>query len=446
MNRFLRAALVAIVGLTLPAQAVAGGDQHDLLKKADAIAAKVAKLRGLDQKRTIKRGVMQKHEIRKRLIERVDGEYSAAELAAEELAMKRLGLLPADADYKKLVIDLLTDQIAGFYDPVEQQLYIAGWQQTGMEMFEDILMAHEIDHALQDQHFGLRKFMRPDKGNSDATVARQALVEGDGTALMFEYMMSSMGMEMPWADQKTTAMMSEQMTTAMAGSAMATIPLVLREGLIFPYMKGLAFVAHFRKHHPWKRIDAIYKKPPLSTEHILHPEKYLAYERPDEIKAGAIAALAGFERVYDNVNGEFGLAIFLRQHAGARMKRRGDVYAPREKAERAAAGWGGDRLAIYAPPGHEGKLAGTVGVSYSVWDETADAIEFFEMLSDAMPSLSGGKAIKDGEEYIEYRDDSGATFLAQRKNDAVVLVMGADQSKAPVILEQVWKSWRVKRY
>jgi hypothetical protein len=442
MNSFLRAALVAIVGLTVPAQAVAQGKQDDLLKKADTIAAKVAKLRGLEQKRPIKRGIMQKHEIRKRLIERVDGEYSPAELAAEELAMKRLGLLPPDADYKKLVIDLLTDQIAGFYDPVEQQLYIAGWQQAGMEMFQDILMAHEIDHALQDQHFGLRTFMRPDKGNSDATVARQALVEGDGTALMFEYMMHSMGMEMPWADQKTTAMMSEQMSSAMAGSAMAGVPLVLREGLIFPYMSGLAFVAHFRKHHPWKRIDAIYKKPPLSTEHILHPEKYLAYERPDEIKAGAIAALAGHQRVYDNVNGEFGLTIFLRQHVRAR---RGDEQAIREKAERATAGWGGDRLAIYAPPGHVGKLAGTVGVSYSVWDQTTDAIEFFEMLSDAMPSLSGGKMVKDGEEHIEYRDGSGATFLAQRKNDAVVLIMGADQDKAPVILEQVWKSWKVKR-
>jgi hypothetical protein len=86
-----------------------------------------------------------------------------------------------------------------------------------------------------------------------------------------------------------------------------------------------------------------------------------------------------------------------------------------------------------------------VGVSYSVWDETADAIEFFELLSDAMPSLSGGKAVKDGNEHIEYRDSSGATFLAQRKDDAVVLVMGADQGKAPAIIEQVWKSWRVKR-
>ncbi len=445
MRTLWRSLLVVLMGTALPMQTASAEDQKALLKKADAIAQKVAKLRGLRQRRPIKRGIMQKDAIRARLLERVDQEYSADELAAEELALKRLGLLPADADYKKLVIDLLTEQIAGFYDPVERRLYIAGWQQTGMESLDDILMAHEIDHALQDQHFGLRKFMKPNKQNSDATVARQALVEGDGTALMLEFMMNKMNMEMPWADDKTTNMMSAQISTAMAGAGMNKIPLVLREGLVFPYMRGLSFVAHFRKHHPWKRIDSIYKKPPLSTEHILHPDKYTAYERPDEVTARPIAALDGYRLVFDNVNGELGLAILLRQHAGRRMKARGDIYAPKEKAERAVAGWGGDRIAVYTSPDHDGKLPGTVAISYSVWDAEVDAIEFFEMLSDSMPSLSGGKAKKDGELHVEYVADDKRTVIAQRKGDSVVLVIGAETDKATAIVEQVWKSWRVRR-
>src|SRR5262245_16802136 len=161
--------------------------QKDLLAKADAIAVKVSAARGLKVKRKIERGVMGKDQIRTRILARVDQEYSPAELAAEELAMKRMGMLPADADYKKIVIDLLTDQIAGFYDPWERRLYIANWNTTGIEMMDDAVMAHEIDHALQDQHFNLRTFMTAEAKNADATSARQALVEGDGMALMLEY-------------------------------------------------------------------------------------------------------------------------------------------------------------------------------------------------------------------------------------------------------------------
>ena len=427
-----------------PAEAKAEAKTKDqkLLHKADAIAVKVAEMRGLAQKHPIKRGVMQKDEIRERLIERIDDEYSAAEIAAEELALKRLGLLPAGTDYKQLVLDVMTDQIAGFYDPAERHLYIAGWQQGGFGAAgDDMIMAHEIDHALQDQHFDLRAFIKPVKNNGDASVARQALVEGDGTALMVEFMLREMGVNMaPWQNTAVLDMLGPQMSTAMASGKLASAPLVLREGLVFPYLAGLEFVAHFRRHHSWKRIDAIYRKPPLSTEHILHPTKYEAYERPVRVAVAPVPALKGYEKVYENVNGEVGMGVLLRQHVtGA------DEEAVREKATRAAAGWGGDRIAVYTPRGHDGGLAGTVGISYSVWDETADALEFFDMLSDAMPSLSGGKAVETGDAKVEYRDDAGAVYAAQRKGNTVVLVLGASKERAPAILGQVQKRWRVQR-
>lgn len=435
-----------------------------LLQKADAIAAKVAALRGLAQKRPIARGVMQKDEIRARLIERIGDEYSPEEIAAEELALKRFRMLPESMDYKQVVIELLTDQIAGFYDPTERRLYIAGWQQSGFGgMGDDMIMAHEIDHALQDQHFDLRAFMKPSKKNGDASVARQALVEGDGTALMVEYMLKDMGVQMsPWQNSGMLDMMAPQMTASMAVGKLGQAPLILRESLVFPYLRGLEFVAHFRRHHSWKRIDAIYRKPPLSTEHILHPDKYEAYERPVPIAVAPVPALAGYEIIYDNVNGEVGMEVFLRHHtieaaaetanetaakatAGKQPGAAIDSAAVRHKAEQAAAGWGGDRMAVYTPAGHDGGLAGTVGISYSVWDQTADALEFFDMLADAMPSLSAGKEVASGDTRIEYRDDGGALYLAERKGNAVVVVLGASEQRAPAILGQVWKRWRVQR-
>lgn len=431
-------------------------DRHQaLLAKADAIAAEVAQIRGLAQKRPIKRGVMQKHEIEKRLLERIDDEYSPEELAAEELAMKRMGLIPRDLDYKQLVIDLLTDQIAGFYDPIERHLYIAGWQQSGFGAAgDDMVLAHEILHALQDQHFDLRAFMKPDKHNGDASVARQALVEGDGTALMLEHMLSRMSLPLPWHQPDLIDMMGPQMSAAMAGGELAKAPLVLRESLVFPYLGGLAFIAHFRKNHPWRRIDAIYRKPPLSTEHILHPEAYERYERPVRIKVASLPVLRGHDVTYRDVLGEMGLTLFLRQHiieggarAGARKGLDDDTRAAlRQKSEQAAAGWGGDRLAVYTSPGHDGGVRGAIAVLYTTWDETADALEFFDALSDAMPSLAGGgTAVRAEGDQMAYRDSAGDMYLAERKRDAVVVVVGASQAQAPAVLQQVWKRWRVQR-
>ena len=202
MKLLLRSALVSLAGFTLGglasgltvSPAAAGDDVDELLQRTDAIANDVARLRGLKRKKPIERGVMNKDEIRDRLVKRVDEEYTAEELRAEELALKRLGMLPKGADYKQLVIDLFTEEIAGFYDPKDGKLYIAR-AQVGENTLNDLLMAHEIDHALQDQHFKLRKFLKPNKREGDASVARQALIEGDGTALMFEFMMDKMGMD-----------------------------------------------------------------------------------------------------------------------------------------------------------------------------------------------------------------------------------------------------------
>jgi hypothetical protein len=438
---------VVLVWADQPAAPPPADPQKDLLAKADAIAVKVSAQRGLKVKRKIERGVMTKDQIRTRILARVDQEYSPAELAAEELAMKRMGMLPADADYKKIVIDLLTDQIAGFYDPWERRLYIANWNATGITMMDDAVMAHEIDHALQDQHFNLRTFMTADAKNADATSARQALVEGDGMALMIEYVMGAAAgggnaAALIWSNNMAVEQMKKMARSSMG--SMATAPLILREGLIFPYLGGLEFIAHHRKTKPWKGIDAIYKKPPLSTEHILHPAIYDAYEKPDVITANTPAALAGWKLTYQNVSGELGLSLFLRQHkvpSAADAKVTGPGPG---KAELATAGWGGDRLVIYAPP-TGGKAADALGVQYTSWDSEPDAIEFFDALADALPTLSGSKAATKTEPtYLEFTA-AGKIFAAERKGDTVLLIVGAPAAQITDLRAQLWTGWKLKR-
>lgn len=427
--QFLALALLALL-LAWPAgEALARDSAAKQVARADVVAKEVAKLRGLRLKKKIDSGVMSKAQIRKRIIKLLHQEYTQAELDAESLAMKRFGLIDEGSDYVEMMLKLLQDQIAGFYDQHEKKLYIAGWTQIG----GDMLMAHEIDHALQDQHFDLLKFMTPDKKNADSMLARQALVEGDGMALMLEFQMASMKQAPPWGNPVVLNMLKKGMTQGMG--AMKNAPLVMREGLTFPYLGGLEFIVHFRKHLPWTAIDDIYKKPPLSSEQILHPKKYESYEKPDVVTAALPAALRGYVQKISTVHGEKGLEIFLRSH-GVKQGR----------AVIAAAGWGGDRMAVYAKRGHKGStLAGSVGVSLSSWDEEADAMQFFEALEHALPRLSGGSRTKRSDGVLQFAIGASGQLVAERKGDQVLLIIGAPAKSAENLRAGLWKSWTVKK-
>ncbi|MCP4448420.1 MAG: hypothetical protein GY811_24220 [Myxococcales bacterium] len=395
-----------------------------LVARAGKIAQTVAKLRGLALKSKIERGVMSKSQIRARILKILDREYTPEELAAESLGLKRLGLIPEKADYAKVMVDMLQDQIAGFYDQHEKKLYIAGWAQAGGEM----LMAHEIDHALQDQHFDLGKFMAADRKNGDSMAARQALLEGDGVALMLEFEMAAANQAPPWGNPMVMGVLRRGL--AQGASSLSHVPLALREGLLFPYVGGVEFVAHFRKHHSWRSIDAMYKRPPLSTEHILHPKKYESYELPIAIAAERPKSLAGYAEKVSNVIGEKGVELFLRTH-GVELQR----------AVVAGAGWGGDRLAVYAGAGHRGSaLPKTVGVWQTSWDEERDAAEFFEALEHALPSLAGSKG-QSGKHRLSF-EAKGLVLIAERRGSLVLLLFGAPKNTSDALRLEVWHQWQ----
>ncbi len=395
-----------------------------LLTDADRIAEKVSALRGLSIKQPIKRGVMNKEQITERLLLRVKEDYAPDEIAKEEVALKRLGLLPPDAVYLDVVIELLKSQIAGFYDPSEKQLYL---MEGSLGMGEPV-MAHEIDHALQDQHYDLKKWLEVVKKNADATLARQALAEGDGTVLMMEY---TDGVQATW--DKPEFIQEKAATIRMGLVLMENVPMYLRESLVFPYVNGLKFVGHVRATQPWKGVDAIFARPPLSTEHIIHPEKYEDYERPVDITAAAPKALKGYTRGYDNVVGELGLWLVLRQHGVAE-----DV------AKTAVAGWGGDRIAVFTA--RKAGWAGAVAAVYTVWDAPADAEEFAAAAEKALPGLSGGGSEASREAgLVEFKGSDGTVAALERKKDAVLLVVGVLPKGSEALRAQIWKGWKVKR-
>jgi len=399
-----------------------------LSARADGIAKKVSRLRGLKIKRPIAKGVMTDAELRKRIIDSRDEDMAPAERAAEAAALKRWALVPMDTDLDALMLDLMTEQIAGFYDPKERKLYIT--QRDNFEQtWADMVMAHEIDHALQDQHFGLEAWMDQVKGDGDASAARQALVEGDGVALMLEYTLAEEGQPPPWGNE----LLVKVMTASMDGGddLLSRAPLAIRRSLVFPYQAGARFVAHLRRLHPWTRVDQAFKDPPRSTEQILHPELYLADERPDQIAAGPAPAASGFKPVHQAVWGEAGWQMFLESHGvGAAT------------AATAVAGWGGDRSVLYGGADAATRPGGTVGVAVTTWDTEPDAVEFWHALGDALDGMVVGTRVSTGDDQVRWLDSDGRVTVAERRGRRVVIVTGATLFGWRAYLDGAWQ-WKV---
>jgi hypothetical protein len=371
--------------------------------------------------------------------------------------LKRIGLLPPDVDYEKLILDLLTEQVAGFYDPYAGKLYIADW--LPLETLQRPALAHEIEHALQDQHFNLKNFAAPIKDDNDKQLARSALAEGDGTAVMLEFEAQSMGLPVDQLPE-LIAQLGKQMMAGMLGSSstgaagtpatpqLDNAPGFVKETLIFPYVAGLQFIAQLRRSAPWSRIDDVFRSPPESTEQIMHPEKYVAHEHPVKIVPTPLASLATKKELRRDVFGELVFKILfataplppVTTPAPATADKGKSKTPPtpqpaseskaEELAETAAAGWGGDRLVAYADPA-SATSAATV-IDLSVWDTEGDAKEAEAVARRLMQHLADS-------------DGGHDEWVVTRDGDKLALIFGAPNGSGNAVAAEVLKSWKVSR-
>jgi hypothetical protein len=404
-----------------------------LLAAADEIARQVAGLRGLQLQKPLQRGVLSRDEIGAKLKERIGKEYTPEEVRTEARALKRLGLLPPDVDYEKLLLDLLMEQVAGFYDPFAGKLYIADW--LPLEMQRPAL-AHEIEHALQDQHFDLKKFATPIKDDGDRQLAHSSLVEGDGTAVMLEFQAQAMGLP---ADQLPVLIeqVGKQMLQGSFGQTpqFDKAPPFVKETLIFPYLTGLTFVESLRKSAPWSKVDDVFRAPPESTEQVIHPEKYAAKEHPVRITPSPLTGVGARKEVRRDVFGELVLKILFASAPPPPPKKgapaaSGAEASTIELAEKAAAGWGGDREVAYADPALAD--APPTVIDLSVWDTEGDAKEAEAVAQRLMIKLADGDAQHDD-------------WLVTREGDKLLMIFGAPKGTGPQIVSDVMKGWKITR-
>ncbi|HVN29528.1 MAG TPA: hypothetical protein VMT64_13615, partial [Candidatus Binataceae bacterium] len=256
-----------------------------------------------------------------------------------------IGLYPAHTNLKADELKLLKSQVAGFYDlHGKQMVLVAGaegagfWTGTAEFMLQrdivgEMLLAHELTHALQDQNFGLEGLLDRVKDNDDRSLALKCVAEGDATLAGFAYVMG--GMSDATANQVIANL--TDLPSALAAESPGT-PRGLSEPLLFQYSAGVKFVAEAYRRGGWSAVDALYRHPPQSSQEIIHPSIYFAdpsASAPSVKLAGYEQSLPGWKKIEDDTMGELILRVILENLLGEKSP---DVSL--------ASRWNGDQMAI----------------------------------------------------------------------------------------------------
>ncbi len=332
-------------------------------------------MRKIAFKHEVKRDVTAREELKGVLMKELDDDRSAEEYRGDELGMKALGFIPRDMNFKEIMVRVYSEEIAAFYDPKTKTMHLirepklekpkqlslleklAG-KKAGFDKDENkTVIAHELTHALADQNYDLDTMQKHVKGDDDRSLALASLIEGEATLTMMAAQMEDydgtkiVAMPAEYLD-RVMGMLGPMMTMG-GGKSLKEAPPILSESLIFPYIRGMIFCAKLTNDGGWKALSEAYAAPPLSTEQILHPDKYrLKPDPPTDVDLGKLDAGPGWKEVGRNVVGEMQLGILLKKYAG----------------KKAAEGWDGDRFATFEAP--DGRLG---LVWFSTWDSEQDA-------------------------------------------------------------------------
>lgn len=331
------------------------------------IRAAVAAARGLSATAEVEPVVIDEAQLRINLEAEFDAEYSPAELATTEDILATIGLLPPGSSLKELLLDLQAGQVAGYYSPDRDELFVVRRSGADVGAVERVTYAHEFTHQLQDQHFDLGRIFAAAENETDGSYGRLALIEGDAVSVQSTWM----------TDNLTPRELGELIAVALGPASLEALrnaPRYLRETALFPYEDGFAFVSRLLADGGYAAVDEAYADPPTTTEQVLHPDRYLEREVPAElaIPAGLAASIGpGWSEGGQDVLGELVLRIWLRE---------GGISLP--EARVASAGWDGDRLVLLRGP----KGAVAVGL-VTAWDSAADASEFAAAARTALGAL-----------------------------------------------------------
>jgi hypothetical protein len=329
---------------------------EELFHSVDEILQFDSQQTGLPVKRNVKRRLTSRDEVVSYLTKHLNDE-DTQRLRRSELVLKKFGLLPRDFNLETFLVALLREEVAGYYDPKTKTVNLLDW--LPMDEQEPV-MAHELTHALQDQSFGLQKWMKhgdkdlaeikrdptpADIENDEIDDAREAVVEGQAQAIMFQYALAPAGRSITDSPQLLEAMEEETLTGTPDNpdnKVFNEAPIFLKESMTFPYSYGMEFVVKLmRKLGKEKAFAGVLKNPPHTTRQIMEPDTYISGERIEPMRVADFKQdFKDYQKFDIGAMGEFDVAVLIEQYAGKPESKRmypdwrgGYYYAAKSKSD-----------------------------------------------------------------------------------------------------------------
>lgn len=382
----------------------------------DQVEQEVPTLRGLYPLHSVSRWKISRFELQRQYADTfVSDEWETA-ARSWVLVLAAFDFISPGTQLLDLWREGFADSVAGFYLVESEDIYIVS-DSYSFGATERLIYAHEFGHALQDQHFDLERLgldTTSEPIHADRFLAVQSLIEGDAELIQEQYL------EAYFSESDSIDLWNDILNTSFTWSD--PVPRVLNEISLFPYTYGQDFVTFLHDEGGWQSVNDAYANPPVSTEHVLHPERYLSGDQPVSVSLPPLTDTLSndWHLIYDGTIGELFLRLYLENQLGA------------EQAFVAAEGWGGDFCTVY----HNETTGQTLSLFRIDWDTAADFEEFtsaYKVYADARfghsaDQVTGALSCWEGTDFL----------CVRREANSVKVILGPDQGIVDQVLAEAF--------
>ena len=423
-------------------------EARQLFASIDETLTWLSKDTGYAIKQKVKGELASREQVAKYVDDRLNDDEDAKRLERSEIVLKKFGLLPRDFDLHAFLIQLLQEQVAGYYDVKSKSMYLLDWLSADSQK---PVLAHELTHALQDQNFDLKTWETPKSARhsdkevftfdeDEAATARSAVAEGQGMVTLVDFMLRGTGHTLADAPQVAT-MMRSSMTGNSGFPLLEKAPLMIRESLVFPYGDGLAFEAALLEKGKDTAFSGAFRRPPQNTHEVLDVASYLKATPARWLVLPDLHNELGsaYEKYDEGSIGQLDTRILVEQ------------YADKEAAVKMAESWKGG--VYYAAGNKDSKLKGSarIGLVYlSRWDTEDVADQFAKIYADYLPkrySKVSPIAVKevrcgppescDAKSVHAFATGEGEVWIQRVEGSGVLISEGFDVATASKLRSQV---------
>jgi hypothetical protein len=380
------------------AAASAQSVQSTVFQQVDEMVKSLSEITGWKIERRVPSEMLTKEKFRKFVDSKMNDHSSKKEIRAEEITLKMFGFVPQDYDLAKETVDLVSEQAAAFYDYNKKRLFILDSTSEGME--QRVALAHELAHALADQHHPLGKYLHKGSPDDDAATARQAVMEGQATWLTWAYVSKRNGGKAEVAQDLINELTKTLGSDSAEFPVFTKAPLYMRESLVFPYNEGLKFQDAVYRKLGRAGFDQVFSRAPASTQEILHPDAYFADKKPTEPDPPPLESAIGkksardYRVLADGSLGEFDFSVLLRQ------------YVDEKEAAETASHWRGGSYRVYESKRDQHPIL----TFKSDWDSAESARKFCTLYQAVMKGRwkkMGVESLREAPDIVAGTGDNG---------------------------------------